>query len=154
MMQFTEEQRKALVVSLERRIKNAKRWLSSNKSIGNPEGEAIELISIYEIALAALTAEPVGYTVVTGAGNTLFRKHKPRKRVTNEAAIPVYATPPIAAPELPDGWKLVPVEPSWEMLAADGCKKHHNGQPCLHHDNRRRIWSAMLAAAPSPSGTL
>lgn len=50
----------------------------------------------------------------------------------------------------PDGWKLVPVEPDWEMLSADGCKEHHNGQPCLHHDNRKRIWSAMLAAAPSP----
>ena len=63
MMQLTEEQRKALIVSLERRIKNAKRWLSSNKSIGNHEGEAIELISIYEIALAALTAkeEPCEY---------------------------------------------------------------------------------------------
>lgn len=100
-MQLTEEQRKALVVSLERRIKNAKRWLSSNKSIGNPEGEAIELISIYEIALAALTAEPAGYTVVTGAGNTLFRKHKPRKRASNEAAIPVYTAPPVAALRLP-----------------------------------------------------
>lgn len=49
-----------------------------------------------------------------------------------------------------EGWKLVPVEPDWEMLSADGCKEHHNGQPCLHHDNRKRIWSAMLAAAPEP----
>ncbi len=46
-----------------------------------------------------------------------------------------------------EGWQLVPVEPSWEMLSADGCKEHHNGQPCLHHDNRKRIWSAMLTAA-------
>lgn len=54
-----------------------------------------------------------------------------------------------AAPAaVPDGWTLVPVEPRWEMLSADGCKDHHNGQPCSHHDNRRRIWSAMLAAAP------
>lgn len=50
---------------------------------------------------------------------------------------------------VPGGWKLVPVEPDWEMLSADGCKEHHNGQPCLHHDNRKRIWSAMLAAAPN-----
>lgn len=58
------------------------------------------------------------------------------------------------APAVPDGWKLVPIEPSWEMLAADGCKEHHKGQPCSHHDNRRRIWSAMLAATPSPSDHL
>lgn len=50
--------------------------------------------------------------------------------------------------KVPEGWKLVPIEPSWEMLSADGCKDHHNGQKCLHHDNRRRIWAAMLAAAP------
>ncbi len=50
--------------------------------------------------------------------------------------------------KVPEGWKLVPIEPSWEMLSADGCKEHHNGQKCLHHDNRRRIWTAMLAAAP------
>jgi len=47
-----------------------------------------------EIALAALTAKPAGYTIVTGAGNTLFRKHRPRLRVTNEAPVPVYTVPP------------------------------------------------------------
>ncbi|MDU3783967.1 MAG: hypothetical protein E7G42_01005 [Serratia marcescens] len=47
-----------------------------------------------EIALAALTAKPAGYTIVTGAGNTLFRKHRPRLRVTNEAPVPVYTAPP------------------------------------------------------------
>lgn len=56
---------------------------------------------------------------------------------------------PVTAASVPDGWKLVPVEPTWEMLSADGCKEHHDGQKCLHHDNRRRIWRAMLAAAPA-----
>ncbi|GEM_PF-5952066 len=49
----------ALIRNIQRRIKNTKRWLSANKSIGNPENEAVELILIYETALAALTAEPV-----------------------------------------------------------------------------------------------
>lgn len=52
--------------------------------------------TVLRIALASLTAEPVGYTVVTGAGNTLFRKHRPRLRVTNEAPVEVYAAPPIS----------------------------------------------------------
>lgn len=61
------------------------------------------------------------------------------------------AAPAVSPAELvPDGWQLVPVEPDWKMLSADGCKEHHNGQLCLHHDNRKRIWSAMLAAAPTP----
>ena len=50
--------------------------------------------------------------------------------------------------KVPDGWKLVPVEPEFAMLAADGCKEHHDGQECNFHKNRRRIWSAMLSAAP------
>lgn len=47
------------------------------------------------IALASLTFKPAGYTVVIGAGNTLFRKHRPRLRVTNEAPVPVYTVPPV-----------------------------------------------------------
>lgn len=50
----------------------------------------------------------------------------------------------------PEGWQLVPVEPAFAMLAADGCKEHHEGQECTFHKNRRRIWAAMLAAAPKP----
>ena len=49
-----------------------------------------------------------------------------------------------------EGWQLVPVEPAFAMLAADGCKEHHEGQECTFHKNRRRIWAAMIAAAPSP----
>lgn len=47
----------------------------------------------------------------------------------------------------PDGWQTVPVDPSWNMLAEDGCSKDHE---CIYHDNRRRIWRAMLKAAPKP----
>ncbi|MCY1698635.1 DUF3850 domain-containing protein [Lelliottia sp. SL45] len=50
------------------------------------------------------------------------------------------------SPVIPDGWVMVPVEPTWDMLSENGCKEHHNGEECLHHDNRRRIWRAMLAA--------
>ena len=52
----------------------------------------------------------------------------------------------------PEGWQLVPVEPTFAMLAADGCKEHHEGQECTFHKNRRRIWAAMLAAAPKHQG--
>lgn len=51
---------------------------------------------------------------------------------------------PVASGE----WITVPKNPTWEMLSEDGCKEHHNGQECLHHDNRRRIWRAMLKVAP------
>jgi len=53
---------------------------------------------------------------------------------------------------LPEGWQLVPVNPDYSMLVTDGCKEHAEGQKCIHHDNRRRIWAAMLSAAPKPGG--
>ncbi len=55
---------------------------------------------------------------------------------------------PPAAVVVPDEWITVPKNPTWEMLSEDGCKEHHNGQKCLHHDNRRRIWQAMLKVSP------
>ncbi|GAL57150.1 hypothetical protein EV102420_06_00240 [Pseudescherichia vulneris NBRC 102420] len=52
------------------------------------------------------------------------------------------------SPAVPDCWVIVPIDPTWSMLSADGCSKHHGGQKCSHHENRKRIWRAMLAAAP------
>ncbi|WP_293797119.1 hypothetical protein [uncultured Pantoea sp.] len=52
---MTEEKVKELTKDIQRRIKSTNRWLSANKSIGNPEGEAFRQIEIYELALAALT---------------------------------------------------------------------------------------------------
>lgn len=65
-----------------------------------------------------------------------------------EGRIEVALTGKLPEPAMPEGWQLVPVEPAFEMLAADGCKEHHEGQECTFHKNRRRIWAAMLAAAP------
>ncbi len=56
--------------------------------------------------------------------------------------------PAINSPAIPDGWVIVPIDPTWSMLSADGCSKHHDGQECSHHENRKRIWRAMLDAAP------
>lgn len=52
---MSEEKVKELTKDIQRRIKSTNRWLSANKSIGNPEGEAFRQIEIYELALGALT---------------------------------------------------------------------------------------------------
>ena len=54
------------------------------------------------------------------------------------------------APSVPHGWKLVPIEPTEEMMMRDSsCQKHaHDDQSCVHRTNRRWIWKTMLAAAP------
>jgi hypothetical protein len=47
---------------------------------------------------------------------------------------------------VPDGWKLVPVEPTDEMLAAG------SEQDQQFYDHARFVYRAMLAAAPKPEG--
>lgn len=57
--------------------------------------------------------------------------------------IPLYCLLPVnAAPDAPPGWRLVPIEPTPEMLDAV-----RNGP---EHETWRDGYHAMLAAAPSP----
>ncbi len=67
-------------------------------------------------------------------------------------ALGAITTPP-AASMVPDGWKLVPVEPTDEMVAAAmdcddvSFDKDDDSLFYVHHNS---IYTAMLAAAPSP----
>ncbi|MCS3605283.1 hypothetical protein [Erwinia rhapontici] len=64
----------------------------------------------------------------------------------------LYTTPPAASEPvskgytLPDGWKLVPIEPNWSMLNA--AINFHEGEAFLPAS----LYKAMLAAAPAPGG--
>jgi len=51
----------------------------------------------------------------------------------------LYAAPPAAA--VPDGWKLVPIDPTHEMCGAPSK---------VWHPEAKSIYKAMLAAAPQP----
>ncbi|MDP1873704.1 hypothetical protein [Phenylobacterium sp.] len=53
-----------------------------------------------------------------------------------------------------DGWKLVPVEPTEEMLVAlDNLSVEAAGDCPTEHDVYRVIWGAMIAASPPPPVT-
>lgn len=63
----------------------------------------------------------------------------------------VYAHPlPAQAAAIPDGFQLVPIDPTYQMLSNKGCKSHLEWEPCIHHDRRKRTWAAMLSASPKP----
>lgn len=112
-----------------------------------------QVVYISRIAIATLTAEPVAWRHDEGPFGPVATCHKNAAEnwLANGFNLKeLFQTPPAPLPAIPDGWKLVPVEPTWEMLSANGCVKHHDGQECSHHENRKRIWRAMLAAAPSP----
>lgn len=62
---------------------------------------------------------------------------------------------PVAqAGQLPQGWKLVPIEPTKEMmLNGSSCQHHgHDDLTCVQRQTRRGIWSKMLDAAPAQGG--
>jgi hypothetical protein len=54
------------------------------------------------------------------------------------------------SPVIPDGYVLVPVEPTEAMmLHKSGCQHHAwDDQDCVMRQTRRLIWSHMIAAAP------
>ena len=53
----------------------------------------------------------------------------------------------LPAPVVPEGWKMVPVEPT-ESMIGHGC-----GASVMVVSEVVMAWAAMLAAAPSPGGT-
>lgn len=75
------------------------------------------------------------------------------KKVSVEAVV-VMARELLALRKVHEGWKLVPVEPTIEMLDS----QEHEMLPMVHHDSmlkrarmiRRHGWRVMLAAAPEP----
>lgn len=62
--------------------------------------------------------------------------------------VPVYTVPPAAS--VPDGWKLVPIEPTIEMREAYH-QAEEDFQDCCGTSPDSH-WAAMLAAAPAPGG--
>lgn len=64
--------------------------------------------------------------------------------LSHEKRLPLYTDTPAAS--VPDGWKLVPLEPHWSMI--DAAIKHHEGEAFLPVS----LYKAMLAAAPAPGG--
>ena len=63
--------------------------------------------------------------------------------------VPAGAQP---APSVPEGWKLVPIEPTHEMMRSAQKADHDHGdhEEWLEYDGEdvKRVYRAMLAAAP------
>ena len=73
----------------------------------------------------------------------------------NPDASPLYAHPGAQAqpaPSVPEGWKLVPIEPTHEMVKACASAARAYMQEYGENSPRRVMWAAMLAAAPKPEG--
>lgn len=130
-----------------------------DKPLDNGFGRA-EQMALVRIALAAKTAKPVAYLTFKGH---LIHAGDPRLSEYSNPG-PLYAAPVLNSPELPDGWKLVPIEPT-ESMVIDGFESapdqffsednewnaYQEMSGCQQAAHRAKLcWAAMLAAAPKP----
>ena len=102
----------------------------------NPYGDE-EKCWLAKRVLASLEAEPVSQVLSSRAGNDTSTIDKALPEGTT-----LYTVPP--APEVPNGWVMVPVAPTEEMLAELCLVKGWTDRAL----NAR--YQAMLAAAPKP----
>lgn len=134
----------------------------SNSAFYYAGAEMEEIQALARIALAAKRAEPDYYIVrrlfTDGYGTHIeldvyIEKLDASKSKDDHGGeiIPVYTTPQLNSPEIPEGCKLVPIEPTAEMIAAalecDDVAYDLDDDSifCVRHDE---IYTAMLAAAP------
>lgn len=90
--------------------------------------------------LSVLDAKPVGEFYEFKPGD--WYQRSPGDRGVKEWT-PLYKVQP--APSAPDGWKLVPVEPTAKMMVAGTLVSEFQEDPA-------GMYRAMIAAAPSPGG--
>lgn len=79
-----------------------------------------ELAALARIALAAKRAEPCGYAHKNAIKFDLHDTCRLHEQAGDENFIALYTTPQLNSPEIPDGWKLVPIEPTLAMLTLLG----------------------------------
>ncbi|EDQ6552900.1 hypothetical protein S675_000991 [Salmonella enterica subsp. enterica] len=140
MTTITKEQQKQILID------TANHVISRDNT--SPYSE--NLRELARIALAALTAEPVRY-LNKFSGTCVTLEQQPNAADDVAVYIPLYAAPPV--PVVPDGYALVPVEPTDEMIAAAmNCEDvlfNSDESFCVQFGN---IYEAMLAAAPQQEG--
>ncbi|EPF0568841.1 hypothetical protein ACSQHE_003265 [Yersinia enterocolitica] len=119
-----------------------------NDFIKSDHAQCGDVAALARIALAAKRAEPI-YQYQSGVctfddiewvwddcDKGFYEQYDPTRRRI------VYTTPQLNSPEIPEGWKLVPIELTAEM--AQAAKEAHEGESYLPYS----IYRAMLAAAP------
>ncbi|MDN0106713.1 hypothetical protein QVN76_07380 [Yersinia rochesterensis] len=135
-----------------------------NNFIESDHAQCGDIAALARIALAAKMAEPDYYIVRLEHSDAWGKEVVLNTYEINLDAIksnadhggeiiPAYTTPQLNSPEIPDGWKLTPINPTAEMMAAamecDDVVFDLDDDTifCVQFDN---IYAAMLNAAPEP----
>ncbi|ENH6196757.1 TPA: hypothetical protein ACVHP3_004282 [Yersinia enterocolitica] len=117
-----------------------------NDFIKSDHAQCGDVAALARIALAAKRAEEShSRREVWDGGNTWIqcsRQAYDRHEAAGKRVRVLYERPQLNSPEIPEGWKLVPIELTAEM--AQAAKEAHEGESYLPYS----IYRAMLAAAP------
>ncbi len=114
-------------------------YLKLAKQYGPPMAFGNTTIDDAIAGLEAETGEPVAYMTHDGRVSMRSTVESSMSSSSREVfTIPLYTSPP---PAVPQGWKLVPIEPTPEMWKA--------GLANLFIDIDA-VWAAMLEKAPKP----
>ncbi|EOX9200928.1 hypothetical protein ACPX3P_000644 [Yersinia enterocolitica] len=119
-----------------------------NDFIKSDHAQCGDVAALARIALAAKRAEPVTWwtgpePTKTGELESYHDHETGSHYLPLVVSLSAYnTTPQLNSPEIPDSWKLVPIELTAEMAQAAG--EAHEGESYLPYS----IYRAMLAAAP------
>ncbi|HDL6962257.1 TPA: hypothetical protein PXM28_001499 [Yersinia enterocolitica] len=97
------------------------------------------LVALARIALAAKRAEPWGYEVSGKLFNSLFVAGNYASEMRCDT-LALYTTPQLNYPEIPEDWKLVPIEATLAMLTLLGMTGSF--------ESMQKKYKNMLSAAP------
>lgn len=128
----------------------------------------VHVASLAKIALSAKAeSEPHKRRETHAGGNTWIQCSKQaydRAEAAGERVRILYERPALNSPETPDGWVMVPKEPTEHMIVCgfesepnkyfsdkDDWKAYKEMSGCQQAAHRAKLcWNAMLAAAPKP----
>ncbi|HDL7013702.1 TPA: hypothetical protein PXM26_002036 [Yersinia enterocolitica] len=122
----------------------------SNSAFYYAGAEMEEIQALARIALAAKRAEPVAYADRKAFEN--FQNGTATKEwmwaAPDSGLTALYTTPQLNSPEIPDGWKLVPIEPTDAMQVAAAQAIRFDTTNINKLWTGKRVYADMLAAAP------
>ncbi|HEN3621610.1 TPA: hypothetical protein U5E34_002435 [Yersinia enterocolitica] len=126
-----------------------------NDFIKSDHAQCGDVAALARIALAAKRADPV-YQYHTGIINEegdidwywVDCDKGFYSQYDNQHRRIVYTTPQLNSPEIPDGWKLVPIEPTDAMQVAAANAIRFDTTAINKLWTGKRVFDAMLAAAP------
>ena len=125
----------------EERLKDMQEHVTAGMTLGH--ADALLIRQAIDIALSAKQAKAIGYVESKTAGTDRFILKGFYEQNIN-IGDSLYTTPQPAHTEqvIPDGWKLVPIEPTQGMV--DACFEATSA------GGIQKGYRAMLAAAPKP----